>query len=125
MCALQMSSEQIVSRIHAHAGVKTPTRDRYRRNNYEPDIAYAKVQSTIAPLLPPKLQCSTEWLFDVFDVFHSAAKSFSIVRKKPASAIAWTSRYLIVKGMMRSLANVHCELFVPPPNGVVLFNEAS
>lgn len=33
--------------------------------------------------------------------------------------------YLIVKGMMRSLANVHCEPFVPPPNGVVLFKEAS
>ena len=35
------------------------------------------------------------------------------------------SSYLIVKGMMRSLANVHCELFVPPPNGVVLFKDAS
>src|SRR4030088_2907998 len=34
------------------------------------------------------------------------------------------ARYLIVKGMMRSLANVHCELFVPPPNGVVLFKDA-
>lgn len=30
-------------------------------------------------------------------------------------------RYLILKGVIRSLANVHWEFFVPPPNGVVLF----
>ena len=34
-------------------------------------------------------------------------------------------RHLIVKGMMRSLANVHCEPLVPPPNGVVLFKDVS
>src|SRR5712691_4287762 len=41
--------------------------------------------------------------------------------------LSWRSgqSHLIVKGMMRSLANVHCELFVPPPNGVVLFKDAS
>ena len=33
--------------------------------------------------------------------------------------------YLSVKGMMRSLANVHCEPFVPPPNGVVPFKDVS
>jgi hypothetical protein len=37
----------------------------------------------------------------------------------------YTSRHLIVKGMMRSLANVHCEPLVPPPNGVVLFKDVS
>ena len=47
------------------------------------------------------------------------------VQSTMAPSIAQNSRYLIVKGMMRSLANVHCEPFVPPPNGVVLFKDAS
>lgn len=33
--------------------------------------------------------------------------------------------HLRVNGTMRSLANVRCEPFVPPPNGVVLFKEVS
>ena len=47
------------------------------------------------------------------------------VQSTIAPPVSQISRHLIVKGMMRSLAKVHCELFVPPPNGVVLFKDAS
>ena len=39
--------------------------------------------------------------------------------------ISISQPHLSVKGMMRSLANVHCEPFVPPPNGVVPFSDVS
>src|SRR5216684_4648785 len=57
---------------------------------------------------------------------HPAFLRFPMDRQPTqVSTIPSNSHYLIVKGMMRSLANVHCELFVPPPNGVVLFKDAS
>src|SRR5216684_2451903 len=51
MCALLvMSSEQIVGRLLAHADVKTTTKClQPRANRGSPNIATAKVQSTIAP----------------------------------------------------------------------------
>jgi hypothetical protein len=63
----------------------------------------------------------TDWLSNAF---HRAIKSSSIANKRKFRR-SHRVRYLIVKGMMRSLAKVHCELFVPPPNGVVLFKDVS
>ncbi len=67
MCALLiMSSEQVVWRLQAHADVKPPDTSLYQRNSRGPNIAPAKVQSTVAPPTP-ELRRSTEWLCDALD----------------------------------------------------------
>ena len=53
----------------------------------------------------------------------SYKKSYSTDRQQ--THVDDNSHYLILNGMMMSPANVNCELFVPPPNGVVLFKDVS
>jgi len=69
----------------------------------------------------PQCRCRRWIMFAPAKEQHTNAPS----RPNANSDARRTSYYLIVKGMMRSLARSICELFVPPPNGVVLFKDES
>src|SRR5216684_7483860 len=86
MCALLiMSSEQIVCRLQAHTDVKPCGTSGYQRDSGGLNAAPAKVQSTIAPPTP-----------ELRRAFSRAARYCRSIANE------YTSRYLIVKGMMRS-----------------------